>query len=101
MSENKKNMRVYFKIKIFEKPDALVVANCNVFENFEQTCPVLKTLNLIKTIPLMKHEYVIDDDPDCARRVRINGIKNTEMTFYALEIVRDICKHCDHNAKTR
>ena len=101
MSENKTNMRVYFKIKIFEKPDSLVIANCNVFENFEQNCPVLKTLNLVKIIPLLKQEYIIDDDPSCARRVRINGIKNTELNFYVSEIVRNICKHCKYNAKSR
>lgn len=101
MSENKTNMRVYFKIKIFEKPDSLVIANCNVFENFEQNCPVLKTINLIKQIPLMRHEYIIDDAPNCARRVIISGVKNAEMNFYASEIMREVCKSCKYNAKSR
>ncbi len=101
MSENKKTLRVYFKMKIFEKPDALVLANCDVLENFDKTCPVLKTINLIKPIPLMKLEYVIDDDPNCARRVRVSGIKNSEMNYYTSQIMRYICSNCEHNVKTR
>lgn len=102
MSDNKETLRVYFKINVFEKPNVLVLANCDVVENFDKTCPVLQMINIIKPIPLMKREYVIEEDQNRVRRVRVSGVKrNTEMDSYMSEMIRHICNTCEHNVKTR
>ncbi len=93
-----KNEQLNVSFEINKFPYVTIITQCAAADIIDSVCPVCKA---ITKVPFANYKYTIEEKTDNSKHVKISGVKNKEINFYVMSMMKFLCKECGYNRKAR